>query len=62
MKIKAAVAWKPNEPLSLNEIDFEGPKMGEVLVKIIATQGKGVIFGLGRIGFFYCTRSALAEE
>ena len=37
MKIKAAVAWKPNEPLSVEEIDLEGPKTGEVLVKIIAT-------------------------
>ncbi len=37
MKIKAAVAWKPNEPLSIEEVDLEGPKAGEVLVKIIAT-------------------------
>jgi len=37
MKIKAAVAWKPNEPLSIEEIDLEGPKKGEVLVKIIAS-------------------------
>jgi len=37
MKIKAAVAWKANEPLSIEEIDLEGPKKGEVLVKIIAS-------------------------
>lgn len=37
MKIKAAVAWKANEPLSIEDIDLENPKKGEVLVKIIAS-------------------------
>ena len=37
MKIKAAVAWGPNQPLKIEEVDLEGPKKGEVLVKIIAT-------------------------
>jgi len=37
MKIKAAVAWAPNQPLSVEEIDLEGPKKGEVLVKMVAT-------------------------
>ncbi len=37
MKIKAAVAWKAGAPLSIEEIDLELPKKGEVLVKIIAT-------------------------
>ena len=37
MKIKAAVAWKANEPLSIEEIDLEGPKKSEVLVKILAS-------------------------
>lgn len=37
MKIKAAVAWKANAPLSYEEIDLELPKKGEVLVKIVAT-------------------------
>jgi S-(hydroxymethyl)glutathione dehydrogenase/alcohol dehydrogenase len=37
MKIKAAVAWEPKAPLSIEEIELEGPKKGEVLVKIIAT-------------------------
>jgi S-(hydroxymethyl)glutathione dehydrogenase/alcohol dehydrogenase len=37
MKIKAAVAWAPREPLRIEEIDLEGPKAGEVLVKIVAT-------------------------
>ena len=33
----AAVAWKPNAPLSIEEIDLQPPQAGEVLVKIIAT-------------------------
>lgn len=37
MKIKAAVAWKAGQPLSVEEIDLEEPRHGEVLVKMIAT-------------------------
>lgn len=37
MKVKAAVAWEANKPLSIEEVDLEGPKKGEVLVKIIAS-------------------------
>ncbi len=37
MKVKAAVAWAANQPLSIEEVDLEGPKKGEVLVKIIAS-------------------------
>lgn len=37
MKVKAAVAWGPNEPLKIEEVDLEGPKKGEVLVKLHAT-------------------------
>lgn len=37
MKIKAAVAWAPNQPLVVEELDLEAPKAGEVLVKIIAS-------------------------
>jgi S-(hydroxymethyl)glutathione dehydrogenase/alcohol dehydrogenase len=37
MKIKAAVAWGPKEPLKIEEVDLELPKKGEVLVKIKAT-------------------------
>lgn len=37
MKVKAAVAWAPNQPLSIEEVDLEAPKKGEVLVKIIAS-------------------------
>ncbi len=37
MKTKAAVAWKAGEPLTIEEIDLEGPRSGEVLVEIKAT-------------------------
>lgn len=37
MKVKAAVAWGPGQPLVIETVDLEGPKKGEVLVKIIAS-------------------------
>ena len=37
MKAKAAVAWEAGQPLSIEEIDLEGPKAGEVLLRIVAT-------------------------
>jgi len=37
MKTRAAVAWKAGEPLTVETIDIEGPKAGEVLVEIEAT-------------------------
>ena len=37
MKVKAAVAWEAGKPLSIETVDLEPPKKGEVLVKIIAT-------------------------
>ena len=37
MKTRAAVAWKAGEPLSIETIEIEGPKAGEVLVEIMAT-------------------------
>lgn len=37
MKVKAAVAWKAGEPLSIEEVDLDPPKKGEVLVKLTAT-------------------------
>jgi len=37
MKIKAAVAWGPNQPLKIEIIDLEGPRKGEVLVKMVAS-------------------------
>jgi S-(hydroxymethyl)glutathione dehydrogenase/alcohol dehydrogenase len=37
MKVKAAVAWGPNQKLSIEEVDLDDPKEGEVLVKLHAT-------------------------
>ncbi|HJK94119.1 MAG TPA: S-(hydroxymethyl)glutathione dehydrogenase/class III alcohol dehydrogenase [Polyangiaceae bacterium LLY-WYZ-15_(1-7)] len=37
MKIKAAVAYEAKKPLTIEEIDLEGPKEGEVLVELKAT-------------------------
>ena len=35
MKTRAAVAWKVNEPLSIEDVDLEGPRAGEVLVETL---------------------------
>jgi len=37
MKARAAVAWEPKKPLSIEMIDVEGPKQGEVLLKVVAS-------------------------
>jgi S-(hydroxymethyl)glutathione dehydrogenase / alcohol dehydrogenase len=37
MDVKAAVAWRAGEPLSIETVQLEGPKAGEVLVEIKAT-------------------------
>ena len=37
IKSKAAVAWGPGLPLSIEEVDVQEPQAGEVLVRIIAT-------------------------
>ncbi len=37
IKSKAAVAWGPNQPLVMEEIDVMLPKAGEVLVRIVAS-------------------------
>jgi S-(hydroxymethyl)glutathione dehydrogenase/alcohol dehydrogenase len=37
MKTRAAVAYAANQPLQIEEIDLEGPKPGEVMVRIVAT-------------------------
>jgi S-(hydroxymethyl)glutathione dehydrogenase/alcohol dehydrogenase len=37
MKTRAAVAWESGKPLSIEEVDLEGPRAGEVLVRIVAT-------------------------
>ena len=37
MKSRAAVAWEAGKPLEIEEIDVQGPKEGEVLVRVVAT-------------------------
>ena len=37
MKTRAAVAWEAGKPLSIEEVDLDAPKAGEVLVRIVAT-------------------------
>ncbi len=37
MKARAAVAWEPQQPLVIEEVDVEGPKAGEVLLKVVAS-------------------------
>ncbi|MDO6459936.1 S-(hydroxymethyl)glutathione dehydrogenase/class III alcohol dehydrogenase [Granulosicoccaceae sp. 1_MG-2023] len=37
MKARAAVAWEAKKPLSIETVDVEGPKEGEVLLKVVAT-------------------------
>lgn len=37
MKSRAAVAWQAGKPLTIEQVDVEGPRKGEVLVKIVAT-------------------------
>jgi len=37
MKTRAAVAWEAGKPLEIEMIDLDGPKVGEVLLRIIAT-------------------------
>jgi len=37
MKTRAAVAWKAGEPLTIETVDLDGPRAGEVLVEVKAT-------------------------
>jgi S-(hydroxymethyl)glutathione dehydrogenase/alcohol dehydrogenase len=37
MKTKAAIAWQAGKPLTIEEVELEGPKAGEVLVEVKAT-------------------------
>ena len=34
---RAAVAWKAGQPLSIETVQLEGPKAGEVLIEMMAT-------------------------
>ncbi len=37
MKSRSAVAWEAGKPLSIEEVDVDGPKVGEVLLRMVAT-------------------------
>ena len=37
MKTRAAVAWQAGQPLSIETVDLEGPKHGEVLLRMVAS-------------------------
>ena len=37
MKSRAAVAWEAGKPLEIEEVDLQGPKEGEVLIRLVAT-------------------------
>ena len=37
MKTTAAVAWQAGAPLTIEEVDLQGPREGEVLVEVKAT-------------------------
>ena len=37
MKTRAAIAWKANQPLAIEEVDLQPPQEGEVLIKLVAT-------------------------
>ena len=37
MKVQAAICFEPNHALEVDEIDLEGPKAGEVLVRLAAS-------------------------
>ena len=37
IKSKAAIAWGPGQPLSIEEVDVMPPKAGEVLIRVVAS-------------------------
>ena len=37
MKTRAAIAWGPGQPLSVEEVDLQEPQAGEVLIKLTAS-------------------------
>jgi len=37
MKIKAAICWQPKKPLEVEEIELQGPRAGECLVRLAAS-------------------------
>src|SRR5213594_1545811 len=37
MKVRAAVSWEPRTPLRIEDVDLDGPRAGECLVRLVAT-------------------------
>jgi S-(hydroxymethyl)glutathione dehydrogenase / alcohol dehydrogenase len=37
MKVQAAICWEPRRPLEIDEVDLDGPRAGECLVRLAAT-------------------------
>src|SRR5205809_921892 len=37
VKVRSAICWEPRQPLVIDEIDLEGPRAGECLVRLVAT-------------------------
>jgi S-(hydroxymethyl)glutathione dehydrogenase/alcohol dehydrogenase len=37
MKMRAAVAWEPARPIEITEVELDGPRAGECLVRLVAT-------------------------
>jgi S-(hydroxymethyl)glutathione dehydrogenase/alcohol dehydrogenase len=37
MKVRAAICWEPRAPLAVDEIELDGPRAGECLVRLVAT-------------------------
>ena len=37
MKVKAAICWEAKKPLEVEEVDLEGPKEGQCLVRLAAS-------------------------
>src|SRR5262249_29595562 len=37
MKVQAAICWEPRRALEVDEVDLDGPKTGECLVRLVAS-------------------------
>ena len=37
MRIRAAICWEPGRPLDVDDVDLDGPRAGECLVRLVAT-------------------------
>src|SRR5262245_26953505 len=37
MKVRAAICWEARRPLEVDEVDLDGPRAGECLVRLVAT-------------------------